>query len=55
VCVAIEDTPAGIASAQGAAIRVIAVTNSYPAEQLTAATLVVDSLAALSYPILASL
>ena len=43
-CIAIEDTPAGIASAKGAGISVIAVTNSYPAERLTGALKVVDSL-----------
>ena len=44
-CVAIEDTPAGIAAARGAGIPVLAVTNSYPADRLTTATQVVDSLA----------
>lgn len=44
-CIAIEDTPAGIASASGAGIPVIAVTNSYPADRLTGAFKVVDSLA----------
>jgi len=44
-CIAIEDTPAGIASATGAGIPVIAVTNSYPAERLAGAVKVVDSLA----------
>lgn len=44
-CIAIEDTPAGIASATGAGIPVIAVTNSYPAERLTRALKIVDSLA----------
>ena len=42
---AIEDTPAGIASAKGAGLNVLAVTNSYPKERLTGACLVVDSLA----------
>ena len=42
---AIEDTPAGIASATGAGLKVLAVTNSYPAERLTGALQVVDSLA----------
>lgn len=41
---AIEDTPAGIASAEGAGLRVLAVTNSYPEEKLTGAFRVVDSL-----------
>ena len=41
---AIEDTPAGIAAAKGAGLRVIAVTNSYPAPQLTQADLIVETL-----------
>jgi beta-phosphoglucomutase len=44
-CIAIEDTPAGIASATGAGIGVLAVTNSYPAVRLAGARRVVDSLA----------
>jgi beta-phosphoglucomutase-like phosphatase (HAD superfamily) len=44
-CLAIEDTPAGIASARGAGLRVLAVANSYPEEELTAAGQVVGSLA----------
>lgn len=42
--IAIEDTPAGIASAKGAGLRVLAVTNSYPEERLTSACRVVESL-----------
>lgn len=42
---AIEDTPAGIQSATGAGLRVLAVTNSYPEERLTGACRVVTSLA----------
>jgi len=42
---AIEDTPAGIAAAKGAGLRVIAVTNSYPAAHLSQADLIVDTLA----------
>jgi beta-phosphoglucomutase len=45
---AIEDTPAGIASARGAGLKVLAVTNSYPGEELTAADVIVDSLEGLS-------
>ncbi|CAH2030297.1 HAD family hydrolase [Trichlorobacter ammonificans] len=41
---AIEDTPAGIASATGAGLRVVAVTNSYSADRLAQANLVVTSL-----------
>jgi beta-phosphoglucomutase len=44
-CLAIEDTPAGIASATGAGMRVVAVTNSYPSEKLAGAVSVVSSLA----------
>jgi len=43
-CLAIEDTPAGIHSATAAGVRVLAVTNSYPAERLTGAVMVADSL-----------
>jgi len=42
---AIEDTPAGILSATGAGLKVLAVTNSYPEERLTGACRVVASLA----------
>lgn len=41
---AIEDTPAGIASATGAGLKVLAVTNSYPAERLGGACRIVQSL-----------
>ncbi len=42
---AIEDTPAGIASATGAGLRALAVTNSYPEEMLAGAFRIVASLA----------
>ncbi|BCS53538.1 HAD family phosphatase [Geobacter sp. SVR] len=42
--IAIEDTPAGISSARGAGLQVVAVTNSYPREYLTQATCIVPSL-----------
>ena len=45
---AIEDTPAGIASAKGAGLKVLAVTNSYPPEFLTQADAVVTSLEGLT-------
>ena len=45
---AIEDTPAGIASAKGAGLKVLAVTNSYDRSYLTAADAVVDSLEGLT-------
>ena len=41
---AIEDTPAGIAAAKGAGLRVIAVTNSYPAAHLSQADQIVETL-----------
>lgn len=45
---AIEDTPAGIVSAKGAGLKVLAVTNSYSAEALTQADAVVASLEGLT-------
>lgn len=45
---AVEDTPAGITSAAGAGLNVLAVTNSYPAERLAGAIRVVDSLAGIN-------
>ena len=44
-CVAIEDSSAGIQSARAAAMIVLAVTNSLPAERLTAANEIFDSTA----------
>lgn len=48
--IAIEDTPAGITSAAGAGLPVLAVTNSYPREQLLMASCIVDSLSELLNP-----
>lgn len=45
---AIEDTPAGIASAKGAGLKVLSVTNSYAPEFLTQADAVVASLEGLT-------
>jgi len=45
---AIEDTPAGIASAKGAGLKVLSVTNSYPADELTQADAVIASLEGLT-------
>lgn len=42
--VAIEDTPAGIAAAKGAGLPVIGLTNSYPKELISNATIIIDSL-----------
>jgi beta-phosphoglucomutase len=44
-CLAIEDTPAGIASARGAGLKVLAVANSYPEGELSGAAQVVETLA----------
>lgn len=41
---AIEDTPAGIAAAKSAGMQVLAVTNSYPAEHLSQADVITESL-----------
>lgn len=43
-CLAIEDTPAGIESAKGAGLFVVAVTNSYPPEKLTQADVIIQTL-----------
>lgn len=43
-CIAIEDTPAGITSASGAGLNVLAITNSYPAERLKGALAITDTL-----------
>lgn len=42
--IAIEDTPAGISSAKGAGLKVIAVSNSYPRDRLKSADSIVASL-----------
>lgn len=44
---AIEDTPAGILSAKGAGLKVIAVTNSYSKENLTIANMIIEDLSQL--------
>ncbi|NCC53140.1 MAG: HAD family phosphatase [Spartobacteria bacterium] len=41
---AIEDTPAGIASAQGAGLSVLAITNSYSRTELQTANIILDTL-----------
>jgi HAD superfamily hydrolase (TIGR01509 family) len=46
-CVAFEDSVAGVVSALGAGMKVVAVTTSFPAEKLRSAHRVVDSLAGL--------
>ena len=47
-CVAIEDSRWGLESAQGAGLRCVGVTNSYPADELTGAELVVSGLETLT-------
>ena len=51
-CVAIEDSRWGLESAQGAGLRCVGVTNSYPADQLSGAELIVDGLKELTLPML---
>ncbi|MDF7798297.1 HAD family phosphatase [Pontiellaceae bacterium B1224] len=53
--VAIEDTPAGILSAKGAGLKVLAVTNSYDRAYLMEADAVTDSLKNINRPILENL
>ena len=50
--IAIEDTPAGIVSAKGAGLKVLAVTNSYDRDYLMEADAVTDTLENISRPIL---
>jgi HAD superfamily hydrolase (TIGR01509 family) len=47
-CLVVEDSMPGIAAALSAGMKVVAVTNSYPAAKLSAAHRVVDSLAELT-------
>ena len=47
-CVVIEDSAAGVTAARAAGMRVIAITNSLPAERLQHATAIVDDYAALA-------
>jgi beta-phosphoglucomutase len=47
-CVAVEDSPIGVVSARAAAMKVIAVANSYPESELVLAERVVSSLAHLA-------
>ena len=44
-CLVIEDAPAGIQSARAGGMKVIGITSTYPASQLTAANAVVERLA----------
>lgn len=53
-CIAIEDTPAGILSAAGAGLQVLAVTNSYEKERLDGAIHITDSLEKITFEDLCS-
>lgn len=53
--IAIEDTPAGIISAKGAGLKVLAVTNSYDRDYLLEADAVTDSLEQIGRPELENL
>jgi beta-phosphoglucomutase len=55
MCLAIEDTPAGITSARIAGLKVLAVTNSYPEEELTSADRIIASLTNVNLQTLQSL
>jgi beta-phosphoglucomutase len=50
--VAIEDSRWGLESARGAGLRLVGVTNSYSAGELSSAELVVNGLSALTLPVL---
>lgn len=52
---AVEDTPAGIAAARGAGLSVLAVTHTHPAEKLSEATAVVNSLTSVTLEGLAAM
>jgi beta-phosphoglucomutase len=49
-CVAVEDSNWGLESAQGAGLRCVGVTNSYPADALRGAELIVSGLNRLTMP-----
>ncbi|MCX7822190.1 MAG: HAD family phosphatase [Syntrophobacterales bacterium] len=54
-CIAFEDTPAGIESAKGAGIRVVAVEHSFDKSYLNQADLVIPSFEGMSFSILGQL
>jgi sugar-phosphatase len=53
-CIVIEDAPAGIGSARAAGMQVIAVTTTYPANELSGATVITPSLLSLDVQVLGS-
>jgi beta-phosphoglucomutase-like phosphatase (HAD superfamily) len=54
-CVAIEDSKWGIESARRAGLRAVAITNTYPADAISGAELIVDHLDTLTWELLSSL
>ena len=54
-CVVIEDSKEGVRGARRAGMKCLAITNSHPAEVLTEATAVVDSLEQVTLPLLQQL
>jgi beta-phosphoglucomutase family hydrolase len=54
-CVVIEDSVAGAAGAKGGGMKCVAVTNTHPRDSLKEADLIVDTLEAVSFNVLAGL
>lgn len=54
-CVVIEDAPVGVAAGKAAGMKVVAVTNSHPAERLYEADCVIDAMSELSLSFLKQL
>ena len=54
-CVAVEDSPWGLESARTAGLATVGVAHTYPREALTAADVVIDTIAALTWGMLCSL
>ena len=54
-CVAVEDSPWGLESARTAGLATVGVAHTYPREALTAADVVIDTVAALTWELLCSL
>lgn len=51
-CIVIEDAPVGVSAGKAAGMKVVAVTNSHPAERLQEADCIVDAMGELSLPFL---
>jgi len=54
-CVAVEDSPWGLESARTAGLATVGVAHTYPREALTAADVVIDTIAALTWEVVCSL